>query len=215
MSRISRQPFLNTTILLVLSLAAPFLPAQANSQTVALPAPHTTLAIFADRPMPEPAWVQLFAALRAGLPAAAAEQPQFDPSPALLRGDRIVPGAVFEAPITVYLHGECILPTEPRRSVPSGALGWVFRSKGHIAPFIHVDCVRIAQLLETAEFGWNRQRRAGAMSQSVARVILHEWAHFASQSASHRTCGLEKAAYSVDDLLAGDPEPIAKLRDPQ
>jgi len=200
--RVETSSPLAARVLLPLFLAFAPLPGQA--QEAAVP-PHSTLVIFADRPMQDSAWLQLFAALRASLPAAEAEEARLDPAPELLRGDRIVPGIVVEAPIAIYLHGDCVLANEPRRFPPSGALGWVRRSKGQIEPFIHVDCTRIGQMLETAKFGWNRQQRDEAMSQAVARVILHEWVHIATQSAFHCEHGLEQPAYGVADLLAARP----------
>jgi hypothetical protein len=46
----------------------------------------------------------------------------------------------------VYLHGDCtLLPTQ--RLVVQGALGWAPRSKGAIAPFVHVNCTQLLNML--------------------------------------------------------------------
>jgi hypothetical protein len=50
----------------------------------------------------------------------------------------------------------------------------------------------------------NREERTDAMSEAVARVVLHEWVHIAAQSAGHGRDGITKAIFSPNDLLCGD-----------
>jgi len=40
----------------------------------------------------------------------------------------------------------------------------------------------------------------------MARVILHEWVHVATQSAGHAAHGVAKSNFGIADLLAEDEE---------
>jgi hypothetical protein len=178
------------------------------------PAPkaQTTLAIFTDRharPMTDSQWQAIIAALReelvTDLPAIADSNTQIQ----IIRGDRIAPGLSVQHSVTVYLNGDCtILPHPPSLVYPdtqvSGTLGWVNDDHGHIQPFIHVECNRLAQMLAMKAYGRNRTERDQLMAVAIARVILHEWMHIATQSQRHANSGVFKAQFSTADLLAGD-----------
>jgi len=92
------------------------------------------------------------------------------------------------------------------RYVPLGALGWVRLVHGRIEPFIHVECAQIVQELGPLVLGMNRKRRDAVMGEAMARVIVHEWVHVATQNAGHAAHGVAKSHFGVADLLAEDVE---------
>jgi hypothetical protein len=175
------------------------------AQGVAPAEPRTTLVIFADKRMADDEWVALFDALEKGARGVAKEAPALKGGADLMRGDSIERGLVASNPISVYLHGECRLFPMPRYT-PVGALGWVWRVHGQIEPFIHVDCAAIAQELGPLVLGMNSKRRDTVMGEAMARVILHEWVHVATQNAHHAAHGVAKSSFGIADLLAEDEE---------
>jgi hypothetical protein len=197
--------------------------AQAPNSASA-PAANAVLAIFSDRPMSNEFWPILVTALREELASGAPETRVLpgqtvgaarssDPAVQILRGDRIAPGFIADNPITIYLHGNCGIPT-PRLFSPgqpsiSGALGWVRSNHGQIEHFIHVECTRLAQMLATQAYGFDRDQRNGLMALAIARVILHEWIHIATQNPGHTRDGLGKAAFRPRDLVAHAANPAA------
>jgi hypothetical protein len=184
---------------LIAFIAAWSLGAKALAQTAQ--EARTTLVIFADHRLKDEVWTSLFEALRREQPVAAAKDPALRGGLSLVRGDTMARGLQVEKPITVYLHGDCTLLPAPRL-MTAGALGWVFRSEGKISPFIHVDCSLIAQELGPLALGMSRERRCEAMGEAIARVIVHEWLHIATQSAKHSAQGVSKPAFSAADLLS-------------
>jgi len=44
------------------------------------------------------------------------------------------------------------------------------------------------------------------MAEAMARVILHEWVHIATQSAHHGSHGVTQSVFGLQDLLADDVE---------
>ncbi|HEX8813021.1 MAG TPA: hypothetical protein VF742_13610 [Terracidiphilus sp.] len=195
--RISIRQFLLMQ-LLVLLVACRFALGQVDSS---IPA-HVTVAIFANDPAHIDSWDAIFAALRRNLPEAAAIAPAIDPNPDLIRGDSIVPGMNVSAAIVIYLRGDCTLHPL-RKPFPQGeVLGWVYEQSGKIQPYIFVDCARIDQALSVLAEYMNRNQRTAAMSEAIARVILHEWIHIANQRSSHHGSGLSKAHFSVEDLIS-------------
>lgn len=197
--------------------------AQAPNSASAL-APNAVLAIFSDRPMSNEFWPILVTALREEL-ASGAPKTRFlpgqtvgagrssDPAVQILRGDRIAPGLNADNPITIYLHGDCAIP-HPRlfslgQPSISGALGWVRRNHGQIEHFIHVECARLGQMLATQVYGLDRDQRNGLMAVAIARVILHEWIHIATQNPGHAPDGLGKATFRARDLVAHAANPAA------
>jgi len=85
---------------------------------------------------------------------------------------------------------------------------------GRIEPFAHVDCTRIGQVLGPQALGLNRNQRNTVMTGAIARVVLHEWIHIATQNPAHAESGISKAQFGVADLMHRDSEPIARLRNP-
>jgi hypothetical protein len=212
---------------LVLSLLAQVCLATAQAQapnSAPAPAANAALAIFSDRPVSNEFWPILVTALRQELASGAPETRVLpdptvgagrssDPAIQIFRGDRIAPGFNADNPITIYLHGDCVIPP-PRsfslgQSSISGALGWVRRNHGQIEHFIHVECARLAQMLATQVYGLNRDQRNGLMAVAIARVILHEWIHIATQNPGHAPDGLGKAAFRPRDLVAHAANPAA------
>ncbi len=178
---------------------------RAYAQTPARIEPRTTLVIFAERRMQDSEWTALFDALQKGAQSADKEEPGLKGGLDLVRGDTIVRGLEVDRPISVYLHGDCTLLPMPRY-VPLGALGWVRLVHGRIEPFIHVECAQIVQELGPLVLGMNRKRRDAVMGEAMARVIVHEWVHVATQNAGHAAHGVAKSHFGVADLLAEDVE---------
>ena len=195
------------------------------------PTAQTTLDIFPDRPMPDDLWLALVTALRAelssgspetrvlvgettgrviGLPADQTSDKGTSHPFQVVRGDKVAPDSLnVENSITVFLHGECTIIPRPRPILvvdtvapTTGALGWVRREHGHIEPFAHVECSSLGEMLATQAFGLNRDERNRLMAVAMARVILHEWIHIATQNSHHSEHGLGKAQFGVADLLA-------------
>jgi hypothetical protein len=201
---------------LALSLLAQVFSLTAQAQaphaaSAAAPAPSAMLALFSDRPMSDEFWPIIVSALREELASGAPETRFFpaqtagaDPAVQILRGDRIAPGLDADHPITIYLHGDCVvLPSfSVGRPSSSAALGWVRLNHGHIEHFIHVECTRLAQTLATQTHGFDRDQRDRLMARAIARVILHEWIHIATQNPGHARDGLAKATFGPRDLIA-------------
>ena len=128
----------------------------------------------------------------------------------IVPGDMIgFDGLIVNQSVTIYLHGECKINPRPRPILlhdtvvlTPGALGWVQIDHGHIASFAHVDCNHLGEMLATQAFGLNRDGSNRLMAVAIARVILHEWIHIATQSPHHSERGLAKAQFAVADLLA-------------
>jgi len=166
---------------------------------------QTTLIFFTDENMRDSEWSDLFDALHKALQREGRQIPALGQGAEFLRGDRIASGLEASQPISVYLHGDCSLVPMLRTSA-MGALGWVRRVRGRIEPFIHVDCAQIALELGPFALGMNRNRRDMVMSEAMARVVLHEWVHVATQSPGHTKRGVEKAQFDAADLLVEDEE---------
>jgi hypothetical protein len=199
-----------------LLLLAQFYPAAAPAQaphsaSASAPRANAVLAIFSDRPMSNEFWPIIVGALREELASGAPETRLLpgptagaDPAVQILRGDSIAPGLNVDNPITIYLHGDCVVP--PRsfslgQPSSSGALGWVRLNHGHIEHFIHVECTRLGQTLATQTYGLDSDQRNRFMAVAIARVILHEWIHIATQNPGHARDGLAKAVFGPKDLI--------------
>jgi hypothetical protein len=165
--------------------------------------PRVTLVVFSDKHLTDEEWTDLAVALRHTFENAVLESHSpiggFD----MVRGDTLSPGAVFETVIPVYLHGECRLLGQPGQEDVRGPLGWVFRSHGHIEPFIHVDCTRLSGVLGHQALWMNHGTRNAALAEAVAHVVLHEWIHIATQSSAHTRDGIFKDSFGVADLVPG------------
>lgn len=167
--------------------------------------PRPVLVFSSERHLPDSLWAALFVALRANLPDVAAKVPANEANPEFIRGDDPATGTVRAGKaITVYLRGDC-RPSVQNSQFPWGArLGWVNEADGFIMPVVHVECTEIGEEIARRTQWMNRKERTAAMSEAVARVVLHEWVHIATQSAAHGSDGVTKARFGVDDLLRGD-----------
>jgi hypothetical protein len=164
---------------------------------------RTTVVVFADRPMGQVQWDALFSALRVGVANGGAETALLDAEAEFVRGDSIVAGVQVEKAIVVFLHGDCSLAPAGRRTAFGVPLGWVWRRHGLIEPFAHVDCTRIGQVLGPQALRMSQDQRNRAMAGAIARVIVHEWIHIATQNPEHAERGVRKAQFGVADLMAG------------
>jgi len=174
--------------------------------------PHTTLVIFADQKMHDRDWPAVFDAVRRNVADGAAETPSIAGPSEIIRGDVMEPGLRVDAAVVVFLHGDCNIEPLARRTAYGVPLGWVLRVDGRIEPFAHVDCTRIGQVLGPQALGLDHDRRNALMGGAIARVILHEWIHIATQSSSHSDRGISKAQFGVADLTTGPGQPLARLR---
>ncbi len=181
-----------------LSLLAHVFSATARAQA---PTPSAVLAIFSDRPMSDEFWPIIVSALREEL-ASGASETRFLPAVRILRGDRIAPGLNVDNPITIYLHGDCARGFSLGQTSNLEALGWVRLNHGHIERFIHVECTRLGQTLASQTYGLARDQQDKLMARAIARVILHEWIHIATQNPGHAQDGLAKATFGPRDLIA-------------
>jgi hypothetical protein len=201
-------------LLCILISGAPILGAQpgdvgvAPAKAAAVPvptdngaSPGVALVFFSQHKMPEAAWTALFAAMRARLPEAAAEVPTLDAHVKLIRGDRLARETVVPESVTVYLHGDCQLYPMAQSMAGGERLGWVMKVGSRIEPVIHVECTPIGRELSQNAEWMSSEERMTAMSAGLTEVILHEWAHVATQSSAHAKNGITKARFSVDDLV--------------
>lgn len=172
---------------------------------------RTTLIVFTRHPLRESQWHALFAELRRGIGDSGEKELPDVEQVDLMRGTDVHPGLRVDRPIIVTLEGDCTLL--PRaRTTTMGALGWVLRAHGVIAPYIHVQCDQIVQVLGPLALGMSRERRDTVMGEAMTRVILHEWVHIATQSAKHEKGGVAKSTFGMRDLLVEDE---ALKRDPR
>jgi hypothetical protein len=200
-----RRPLRPDSILLVVALISSVLTVGMALAATPPSAHHATLIVFAKHRLAESEWTDLFAALRKGQRNAAATTPALAGEAEFLRGDKVAPGLQVDKPITVYLQGDCTLAPRPWK-VAMGPLGWVLEDHGQIAPYVHVDCAEIVNLLMPLARRMNSGRRNVVMAEAMARVILHEWIHIATQSAGHSAHGISKSQFGIADLLAEDEE---------
>jgi hypothetical protein len=168
-------------------------------------AQHTTLVIFADHPMEAGQWAALVSELHRSQPLAAITNPALAVDFDTLRGENVSSGLMVQSGISIYLHGDCTLLPRPHY-FEEGALGWVPLIHGRIQPFVHVDCARIVNMLAPLSLGMHRDRRESVMAEAIARVIVHEWIHIATQNRGHSADGVTKSQFLVKDLLAEDEQ---------
>ena len=188
-------------ISILLMLLACVLTLTANAQQSG-----TEIIFYAQSQTGDELWHALFQSLRADLAAGAGEANNvvLDQKPTLFLRRDFVPGTSFDSILQVELRGRCDFVPQKYHTFPDGPLGWVPITSGHIQPFISIDCTRLAQLLERAAFGLNKEERRHVMAQAIARVLIHEWIHIETQRSSHDTQGIMKASISAEELMA-DP----------
>ena len=91
----------------------------------------------------------------------------------------------------------------PHASNP-GALGWTHVSDGIILPFSDVDCDRIRTFMQRELLYLDPGVRNELFGRAVGRVLAHELYHIFANTSQHGSCGVGKAAYSVQELLSND-----------
>jgi hypothetical protein len=185
--------------LFTLLLASALLPALHAQET------DTAVIFYAQPKVNDDLWPDLLASLHADLAAGIGESTNgfaLEQSPAYFRGSDIPESLDFSHVIVVKLLGRCdVLPQSDHPSL-KGPLGWVRQVSGKIQPFIFVDCERIAQVLRTNSPGFTKYERRHEMAQAIAHVVIHEWIHIATQSASHGKRGVTKQFLSPEELTA-------------
>lgn len=169
------------------------------------PSPRTTLIVIADHKLGVSEWSALTSEVKRSEAEVSAQVPELGPEVDVVRAEDFAPGAKVASAISVYLHGECALMPSTKHVV-QGALGWVPVVQGRIQPFIHVSCERIVEMLGPMALGMHQQRRDTVMAEAIARVMMHEWIHFATQTTTHVERGITKSQFLVPDLLADDVE---------
>ena len=193
-------------LLPVILLVLQWIVSRVHLEAAVVATPRVTLIVFADKPVPEEEWKALKSALAKGFDDLALET-HFVPSGfEVVRGESVVPGARFESPIPIFLHGSCHLVGEPDKAEVRGPLGWVLRDHGQIQPFIHVDCALIGNMLGQRALWMSQGARNHAMAEAISRVVLHEWVHIATQSPTHTRDGIEKRSFGLQDLVPGDSQ---------
>jgi hypothetical protein len=208
----SRILLASSAMLALLVFLLPQLNPVVSAQIPNSSSPHTTVVVFSDHPMLQAQWTALFSALQSNLAKGGEEAQVLDGAAQFIRGDAVEPGLKVDSAIVVFLHGNCELEPLVRRTAFGVALGWVYRHQGQIEPFAHVDCTRIGQVLGPQALGVKSDKRTTMMADAMARVILHEWIHIASQCPAHAEQGIEKAQFGAADLLFGESHPVLSVR---
>ena len=104
----------------------------------------------------------------------------------------------------ITFKGTCsIANLVPHASNP-GALGWTHVSDGIILPFSDVDCDRIRTFMQRELLYLDPGVRDELFGRAVGRVLAHELYHIFANTSQHGSCGVGKAAYSVQELLSND-----------
>ena len=188
-------------LLPLILMAAQWLAVRTSVQAAVIVTPRITLVVFPEKHMSDEEWTALSAALRQSFERLTLETHLGSGGVDVVRGDILPPGVEFDDVIPIYLHGNCRILFEPGKYIVAGALGWVLRDHGQIMPFIHVDCGRIAEMLGQHALGMKNATRNTVMAEAISRVVLHEWLHIATQSASHSREGLSKDAFTFKDLV--------------
>ncbi|MBZ5621051.1 MAG: hypothetical protein LAQ69_20335 [Acidobacteriia bacterium] len=85
-----------------------------------------------------------------------------------------------------------------------GALGWTHVSDGAILPFSDVDCDRIRTFVQKDLLFVRPPDREESFGRALARVVAHELYHIFANTSQHGSCGVGKAAYTVQELLGDD-----------
>jgi hypothetical protein len=101
--------------------------------------------------------------------------------------------------------GRCdIAGLSPHNVTNPGALGWTHVSDGAILPFSDVDCDRIRNFVQKELIAIRGPDREEAFGRAIGRVVAHELYHVFANTSKHGSCGVGKAAYTVQELLSDD-----------
>jgi hypothetical protein len=205
--------FAFVSILVIAALSATPLCAGSALALVESPMPHTshtTMVVFTDHPMEDDQWSKLVRELQRSEIKLETVAREIRGGLDVLRGRDLVAGVSADEVISVSVIGDCTLLPGPRKMV-NGALGWVKKVDGEIQPFIHVSCERIVEMLQPLALGMDKDRRDEVMAEALARVIVHEWIHIATQKIGHEKSGVMESQFQVSDLLTDD-DPVYPRR---
>jgi hypothetical protein len=102
----------------------------------------------------------------------------------------------------VTFRGGCDIAKLAPSSDTPGALGWTHVSDGVILPFSDIDCDGIRRFLQADLLHVRKEDRQEAYGRAVGRVLAHELYHIFANTQEHGSCGVAKAAYSIQELLS-------------
>jgi len=203
-----RRLFGPVTLLQIVMLCVVFIHGgRVFAQNPAFTGPQTRLIVFAEHGMADGQWTALFASLRRDLTGSIEDAPLTNDAE-LIRGDVALRKQRLQDGIAVYLEGDCTLlpPALYAPHVVEGRLGWVPSVHGRIQPYVHVDCRTLTKMLQGLAMHMSKDRRETVMGEAIARVIMHEYIHYATQSPVHSNHGIEMRQFTMADLLADDSE---------
>lgn len=169
---------------------------------------HTTIVVNGAENLAPGEWDAFVTALRSNLQSAENAAAGIDDDPTILPDSEVVLGHEMDEPLVVFLHGNCTPRLDGGPRFEGGRLGWVNEEHGAIEPFIHIECDNIARMLEPVFFHLQRKSQINAMGEAMARATLHEWVHVKRQQPSHDKTGIEKAHYSLRDLIPDFCTPV-------
>lgn len=163
--------------------------------------PHTTIVVNGAGKLAPGEWNAFAAALRSNLRSAKDAVSGMDDDPVILPDSDVIVGLEVDDPLVVFLHGDCAPRLDSGARFEGGRLGWVNDTQGSIEPFIHIECDNIVRMLAPVFLHLRREARINAMGEAMARTTLHEWVHIKRQQPGHDNSGIEKAYYSLRDLI--------------
>ncbi|HEV3200735.1 MAG TPA: hypothetical protein VGZ73_22690 [Bryobacteraceae bacterium] len=85
-----------------------------------------------------------------------------------------------------------------------GALGWTHVSDGAILPFSDVDCDRIRTFIQKELLSVRAPDREESYGRALGRVVAHELYHIFTNTGKHGSCGVGKAAFTIQELLSDE-----------
>jgi hypothetical protein len=105
------------------------------------------------------------------------------------------------AVVVAHFEGRCDSSRLVMRPSQAGSLGWTEISDGAILPFVHVDCARARNYLQTALLGYRSKDRERLYGRALGRVLAHELYHVFTLSSRHGAVGVARKSCTVQNLL--------------
>jgi hypothetical protein len=103
----------------------------------------------------------------------------------------------------VHFKGECRIDRPvPLVSHPA-VLGSTYISDGSILPFADMNCEQVRGFFERELGALHRQTAEEPLGRALGRVVAHELYHVLAKTVVHAASGAAKAAFSIQDLVAG------------
>ncbi|PWU02991.1 MAG: hypothetical protein C5B51_19805 [Terriglobia bacterium] len=112
-------------------------------------------------------------------------------------------GRVSTQLAVIHFKGECDASGLRSDAGYPGPLGWTHISDGEILPFIDVNCDGLRLFVQRDLIGMPFAKRDEVLGRAIARILAHELYHLLAHTKEHAGKGIAKAAYSVEELLAG------------